>query len=473
MTIKKTLSLKYLIVVLLIMNLIAGQSGLDNHFSKIDSLLQLSYSRDNPGASVLVSEEFKTIIHKGYGLSNIELSTKVDTNTVFNIASISKQFTAMSILLLADENKLEIEDKLNKYVENLPENYEEITLENLLTHTSGIPNYSHLTEFDSLLIVDYYSMITEEFDISKVYNLVFKKELEFEQGTDFNYSNTGYQLLQDIIEIVTGESFASYIRKNIFSRLGMENSHFLSPTEIIRNRATGYTSDYKGKILNHPFLDWYNFELGSAGILSTTSDLYKWYKSLHYDIKLSKLADRYLFRPFELKDGSKSIYGMGFFVKKLKGYDIVTHNGDNPGYASCMLIIPDKNIYITILGNSDLYYSGSSRYHEIVAKRIAGILLDDPFPSFNEVNLDNSSLERYKGSYKFENNIIREVLVEENKIYTRREGGRKVQIYPFSENKFYYKNYLIYITFNYDEYGKVIMTMNYDDGRKTTGFMFN
>lgn len=437
---------------------------------QIDSLLMSAYKFGEPGVSVIISKKGKILLRKGYGKSNLELNVNITPETVFRIGSLTKQFTATGILLLANEKKLSIDDPIESYLPSLPNSYNDVKIKHLLTHTSGIVDYQHTDEFDNLIQNKYYDMVNEDLDSKVIFEILSKYNLEFQPGSQFSYSNSGYFLIGQIINKISNQSMASFLEEMIFQDLKMYNTRFFSSTDIIKNRATGYT-DINGKIILNPHINMEsNLYFPSGGIMSTVDDLFKWHQVLIHDSLFSKLAENYFFKPYLLNDGTESIYGMGYFIHKLKNQQLIFHNGDVSGYSSSMLYLPDDDIFIVLLGNSDLYSLFSSRYHENIGKRIAAILMGNPFPDFDEQEIAVDSLTKYTGTYIFEKNIMRKIGIEANRLYVQRNNGRKVPLLKSINDTFFFKNYLIYISFEYDKDKNVRkMTMHYDDGRNLIG----
>lgn len=459
---KRILIISFLLLVYVI--IIQAQNTLV--VTSIDSLLSNSYPENEPGVSVLISKENKVLLKKAYGLANIELGREMQTNNVFKISSVTKPITALGIFILANQKKISLTCPIIDYIPELNKEYSTVQIKHLLSHTSGIPSYTCTDEYEELFTKYYYHYVNEEISGDSIFNIINKHGLEFEPGEQFAYCNSGYFILEKIIEKVSGQKFENFMKENVFEPLEMENTRFFSPTQIIPNRVTGYTY-LENEIVNNPhtFLSGI-LTKGPGGILSTTEDLYSFYLGITETEYFKKISyDKYI-APFFLNDSTESVYSYGFFTRKLKGHRMISHNGDGSGFSSSLVILPDENIFIAILSNNDMYSRGSSRYHENIAKRIAARLVNDPYPEYKRIKLPEKDLAKYEGTYKSEDGVLRKISLAEGALFHQRNNGRKIQIYPFSKSSFYFDGYLIQINFNTDDYGKIkSLTVYYDDGR--------
>lgn len=432
----------------------------------IDSLLKSRYKQDEPGVSVLIARNNEILLRKSYGMASIELNVPMSPVHVFKIASITKPFTALAIFDLIANNKLNLNDSIIKYLPQLDPKYSYVQVRHLLSHTSGIIDFSRTNEFITLYSKYYFNFVNEEISGDSIFSIINKYDLLFNPGEQFDYCNSGYFFLERIIENISGLTFELYLKTKFFDPIKMNNTGIYGVTRIIKNRVPGYT-DIDSEVVNNPHVYLEGIlTKGNGGMVSCVDDLFLWYKAIMYDEYYYSISSEFFNNPYVLNDSSESVYSMGFFTKKLKNRKMLNHNGDASGFSSSLLILPDDDLFVVILGNSDLFSQGSSKYHEITAKRIAANLLNDPFPDYKTITLSDESMKKFEGVYVTENEVERRVLFENGNLYTQRKNGRKVRIYPYATNKFYYEGYLIDISFNMNESGSIIsLTMNYDDGR--------
>jgi len=230
----------------------------------IDSMIAKAVLADGPGISLIVTRNGKSIYHKARGMANLELGVPLETSSVFRIGSITKQFTAAAVMLLAEDGKLSIEDDITKFLPDYPTHGHKITIEHLLTHTSGIKSYTDIPHYTDASIKNDLT-VTELIDVFK------NQPMDFAPGERFAYTNSGYVLLGAIIEKLSGENYESFLQKRIFDPLEMRHSFYGQRSRIINNRATGYQGS-SGQPLNAAFLSMTQpYTAGS--LLSTTGDL--------------------------------------------------------------------------------------------------------------------------------------------------------------------------------------------------------
>ncbi len=294
---------------------IYSHSPAQNISLAVDSLMTTLYDRAQFNGSVLVATGGKVIYANGFGIADISKSINFTRKTTSYLASLSKQFTAMAVMMLEEQNKLTYEDKLSKYFPEFPSYANNVTIRNLLNHTSGIPDYFSL------------DIVHPGLTNKDVLNGLLKQDsLQFRPGDKFEYSNSNYVLLAMITEKVSGISLSTFMKKNIFGPLGMNNTLLYDTLKPeIKNRAYGYTmfrKDYDDDILT----------TGDGGIFSTVDDLFKWDQALYTEKLIKQTTLNEAFKPAILNDGSKSYYGFGWGIIEYNGKKIVTHAGEYNGF---------------------------------------------------------------------------------------------------------------------------------------------
>ena len=301
----------------------------------------------------LVAEKGKPIYHKAFGYLSFETKTPMDTTSLFELASVSKQFTAMVIMMLKEEGKLNYDDLLEKYLPGLP--YKNITIRHLLTHTSGLP--------------DYQKIMDEHWDKSKVagnadileYLKKYHPEKQFEPGEKYEYSNTGYVLLGSIAEKASGKDFVEFCRERIFKPVGMKSTDIRSLQEkaAIENFALGhiYVQEKQRYVRADSFpasnyTIWLGNRKGPGRISSTASDLLKWDRALYTENLIKKANLEEAFSPQKLNNDSLSNYGFGWEIETSKLGKVVRHSGDNPGYKTHIIRYIDVDKTLILLCNN-------------------------------------------------------------------------------------------------------------------------
>jgi CubicO group peptidase (beta-lactamase class C family) len=269
-----------------------------------------------PGLALAVVKDGKVIKAQGYGVANLETKTPVTPETVFELASVTKQFTATGIMLLVEEGRIGLDEKISKYLENTPDSWKNITVRHLLTHTSGLPTLDE--DFKSLVW-------TSNVSTAEMYDAARKDTLGFAAGDKFKYSDVGYFLLGMIIERVSGQKYAAFLSERIFKPAGMTSSSVLNQYKPIKNRARGYTI-YQDEVVD--IRRNIQVELPSHyGIMSTVLDLAKWDAALRSEKILKQSSLKLMWTPARLNNGQTHPYGFGWELDERRGHAIVGHSG--------------------------------------------------------------------------------------------------------------------------------------------------
>ncbi|MDQ4120686.1 MAG: beta-lactamase family protein [Acidobacteriota bacterium] len=327
---------------------------------KIDDYVRAQMSeRHIPGVAIAVVRGGKIVKIEGYGLANVELNVPVTKDTVFEIGSVSKQITAVAIMLLVEDGKINLDEKISKYLPTAPESWSKVTVRNLLTHTSGIKNYTGSPGFELIkrLKRDDFIRAAGAFP------------LEFEPGERYAYSNTGYNLLGHIIESASGKSYWDFLRERIFKPLGMNQTADRDPQFIVKNRADGY--EWENDRLTGR--DWDLTDLFAAGaIVSTISDLAKWEMGLRGDAFLKKTSKEQIWSPFILNDGKPHPYGFGWNIADFRGHKLISHTGHTAGFSAGILRYADDDLTVIVLSNLGTVGIGAQ-----IARGVAKIYLPE------------------------------------------------------------------------------------------------
>ena len=382
---------------------------------EIDKLLKGYTETGRFNGSALIASHDKILLEKGYGYKNFKESALNDSSTVFQIASVTKQFTSAVILKLVELNKLSLTDRLSKYYPNFPRG-EIITIENLLTHTSGIFDWTHSINF---------TPINEQTLVGFLKN----KPLDFTPGTKWSYSNSNYSLLGYIIQKVSGISYEDAVRKYIFIPLQMTRSGFDFKNLISKEKATGYStfsdsSKIEGKLYDSvgPF--------AAGEIYSTIGDLYNWHRGLQSYKILSRTSLEKASTPF------KDHYGYGWIIDSLYDRRITSHSGDISGFSSNLARITEDNVFIILLNNKE----GSGL--EVITRNILAILYDQPYSipvKRHPVKLDEEILKKYIGTYEVispHGPIQGEITFEKEKLMMQAKGP-KVELIAEKKDHFF------------------------------------
>jgi CubicO group peptidase (beta-lactamase class C family) len=321
--------------VLIAAGLLFATARADEVASKLDEYMTALTKLGQFGGSVLVARDGRVLLSKGYGLANAEWDIPNTPTTKFRLGSIAKQFTAMAIMQLDEKGKLKVEDPVCKYVPECPESWRKIAIHHLLTHTSGIPSF---TSFP-----DYIPTLSQPSLVSKTVERFKAKTLDFEPGTKFAYSNSGYVLLGYILEKVSEQDFSEYLDQNIFGPLKMQNSGYDSFGAVLKQRASGYMRR-AGKLANALYIDM-TIPHAAGALYSTVEDLYLWDQALYSEKLVSRPSLKRIFTPF------KDDYAYGWFVTKRFNRKLINHGGGINGFSTMIDRYPDDKAAVIVLSN--------------------------------------------------------------------------------------------------------------------------
>ncbi len=310
-----------------------------------------------PGISVAVVKDGKVVSAKGYGLANVELGAPATADTVYEIGSITKQFTATAIMMLVEGGKIGLDDKMRKYLPDTPEAWDAVTIRHLLTHTSGIKSYTGIPDFRTIM--------RQDSKKDEVIKTVASAPLEFKPGDKFNYCNTGYFLLGMVIEKVSGKSYGDFLAERIFKPLGMASTRANDMAEIVKNRSAGYS--YRGGALHNCEFASMTWPFAAGVIISTVGDMAKWDAALYSETLLKKSSLEQMWTPFKLNDGKASNYGFGWAISDKPGRRSVMHGGGINGFTTDIRRHYDDKLTVIVLTNSDTANPG------LISAKIAGM----------------------------------------------------------------------------------------------------
>jgi len=295
-----------------------------------------------PGLSLAVVRDGKTVKATGYGLADVENNLVAAPETVYEIGSVTKQFTATAVMMLAQDKKIILDDEISKYLFDLPEGWRAITVRQLMNQTSGLPEYYENPSRQTVAGKD-------------VIKIAAAASPKFTPGDGWNYSNTNHYLLGLIIEKASGKSYGDFLRERIFAPLGMSDTRYNDRRAIIKNRARGYDWDWgKAVLYNNEFLD-VSWAFAAGGIVSTVNDLAKWDAALYTDALVNGESKRQMWTAGKLKSGISHRYGFGWYVERINGHLNLSHGGDIPGFATYVTRYPDDKLTVIVCLNQYIY----------------------------------------------------------------------------------------------------------------------
>lgn len=399
----------------------------------VDKVFEKWNKPGSPGCALAVVKDGKIVYKNGYGLANLELDIRITPQSVFYIGSVSKQFVAFSIALLEARGKLDFDDDIRKYIPEMPDYGTTVTIRHLIHHTSGIRGYLTLLDLAGLDLGFYH---TAEDVIN---NIVARQEnLNFTPGKKYQYSNSGYLILADIVRRVSGKSFRQFTEENIFKPLGMKNSRFHDNyTELIKNRASSYYPKGKNGYVN--FISTFDL-VGSGGLYTTVEDLFLWDQNFyHHNVGGPELQET-IHTPGKLNNGEETDYAFALMHGKYKGLKIVEHGGALGGYRAMLMRFPEQHFSVICLSNLGSF--NPTR----VAYQVADIFLADQFKpepkekkkkkAYTFAKLKKKHLENKTGAYRNnEDGTILKISVKDDRL-TAFDGRNRFVLAPLSKERF-------------------------------------
>jgi CubicO group peptidase (beta-lactamase class C family) len=410
--------------------------------ARVDKLFKDYDTIDSPGASVAVVKDGMVVYRKGFGSAQLEYNIPITPSTVFHVASVSKQFTAMAALMLEAQGKLSLDDDIRKHLPWVPDMGKKITIRHLVHHTSGLRDQWSLLVMGGWRIDD---IITQDHIIDLVKRM---KELNFEPGAQYMYCNTGYTLMAEIVSAASGKPFEQWCDENIFKPLGMTSTHFHKEVDmIVKNRAYSYDRNDKKEFVKS-LLNYSN--VGATSLFTTVEDLVNWMRN--FDEK--RLADEKVMKRFltkgVLNDGKEIEYACGISVSEYKGLPTYSHGGGDAGFRSYLLYFPAQKLGVTVLSN---YANFNVRR---VTEQIADIYLDGKLKTAapaaaaaktaekkrKAIKISARKLKTFTGTYWLERaKLLRKIAVEKGKLYYVRDTGRRSELAPVSITTFKMKEF--------------------------------
>lgn len=330
-----------LITIVMTLSAHAASGGNDTLTPRVDALFHDFNQASAPGASVMVIKGGKVVLAKGYGLANLEEKTPCGTNTNFRLASVTKQFTVMAVLILAEHKQLSLDERLTDFFPEFPAYGSKITVRHLLTHTSGLIDYEDaIPKGTEIPVLDR--------DVLRL--LMQQDKTYFPPGAKYRYSNSAFALLALIVEARSSNTFARFLRENIFRPLKMSNTlAYEQGLSVVPNRAYGYSADAGGFKRTDQSLT--SSVLGDGGIYSSVTDLFRWDQALYTDKLVSRKMLKLAFTPGPATEHPDTGYGFGWFIGQYRGLREVWHSGNSLGFTTRIARFPDKKFTVIILTN--------------------------------------------------------------------------------------------------------------------------
>ncbi|MDR6193674.1 serine hydrolase [Siphonobacter sp. SORGH_AS_0500] len=423
-----------------------AQRKFDENLSlEIDSLFSQRLPAIAPGGVLLIARQGHALYHKAFGNADVSNKTLMQPDMIFRIGSMTKQFTAVAILQLVEAGKLSLQDSIQKYIKDFPSKGHTLTIEHLLTNTSGIKNYFEINNptqqrptYTPAQGVDY-----------------FKDEpLSFVPGSQFEYSNSNYYLLGYLIEVITGQTYEQYLREHVLAKANLTHTSYILPDSPVSPMPTAYTKvDRK---LKKARLQEVSTLYAAGGLLSSATDLLTWHQALLEGKLISRPLLKKAWASFKLNNGTDSPYGYGWYMKELDGQPTIEHSGSTDGFQTNAVYLPQADLYVTTLFNS---YETDMDWIVLTNDIIGQVFGRKPY------TLTIPQLQAYIGTYTYKKSYQMVITLEESKLYIRATNPKsrlpKVQLHPRSDGLFFIKEAELSFSFERDTKENVTSMASY------------
>ncbi len=421
-------------------------AGLAQDTARMSVVMKAQAANDRFMGSVLVAKDGAVIFEQSVGWANFEWKIAHTPTTKFRIGSVTKQFTAAAILLLAERGKLALDDPLSKFVPSAPETWKPVTVRQLLNHTGGVPSLTDHPNYATNKL----RPATPAQSIAHVAD----KALEFTPGEKFKYSNSGYVLLGWIVEVVSGLGYEAFLRENIFRPLGMNDSGLDSNTAVIPERAAGYVAGPKG-LTNAGYVDMH-VPHGAGALYSTPADLHRWTQGLFGGRLLSAASLEEMITP------ARSNYALGLFVATQKGRKVISHGGGIEGFNAQLAYYPEGKVTVVVLANNN----GSP--FAAIAEQLAALTFGETVRLAAErkaIAVPAAVLQRYVGVYQLNPRVTNTIRLVEGGLTTQLTGQPAIPVFAETEKEFFLKVVDAQMEFVTNEQGKVTHLLQHQGGR--------
>ncbi len=415
---------------------------------RLDEIVRSFSDQNRFMGTALVAKGDQVLLSKGYGFANLEWKIPNVPNAKFRLGSITKQFTAACILLLEERGKLSVDDPLSKHMSDAPEAWKDITIRHVLSHTSGIPSFTGFP--------NYRELEKNEYTAEKLVALFRDKPLDFQPGEKWNYSNSGFVLLGYLVEKISGQSYADFVKQNIFDKLGMKDSGYDLNRTVIEHRASGYTPSPKG-IENAGYINM-TVPHGAGALYSTTEDLLRWETGL-FGGKVLKPESL-----VKMTTPVKNDYAFGLGVEEKNGRKMISHGGGIEGFNTQLNYYPAEKVTVAVLGNLNGGAPGE------IAAMLGKVALGETVllpTERKEVKLSPEALAPLAGEYVLNPKASLTTTVENGQLMGQMTGQGKIPLFAESENKFFLKVVNAQLEFHREADGKVTGVTLFQNGHET------
>jgi D-alanyl-D-alanine carboxypeptidase len=387
----------------------------------LTQIVQQAYSIDAPGAAVIVVRDGQTLYRGARGLANVELSVSLQPEHRFRIGSVTKQFTAAAILLLAERGQLALSDPITKFLPDYHAQGHVVTIQQLLSHTSGIANYTEQPDWPPTLRTDV--------SVDQLIGIFQDKPFDFAPGERWKYDNSGYILLGAVIEKVSGQRYADFMRSQIFAPLGMTQTDYENTSAITPGRVAGYAPD-GDHWRNADFLSMTQ-PFAAGALLSTVDDLARWNTAIEHGELLTAASWQRASTSFSLPDGTSTRYGAGWILGRVGPVATLEHGGGINGFNAYVLRAPAAHVYVAVLTNAAPPRTPPQEVAVNLAARVLGVALDAP-----ELALPERRVKEFAGTYRFLGGELVTLARDGHHLYATRGKPARIELIPIGTDLF-------------------------------------
>lgn len=439
------------ILLLLLITVFQVQGYSQVNEARLDSIVKAYTVNNRFNGTVLVARDGKILLEKGYGYQDVAKKIPASPSSLYQYGSVTKQFTAALVLHLEEQGKLKLDDKLSKYFPQLPY-ADSVTIYNLLTHTSGIYNYTRNPDFMK-------SEAVKPIDQQKMFALFKDKQLDFQPGSKYSYSNSGYVLLGYIIEKASGKKYETLLTEKILKPLGMQTAGFDYTKSNSANRSIGYNSIDGEKVQPAGIVDS-SVSFSAGSLYGTARDLYKWHLGLQEKKLLSGTSYAKFTKPFH------SRYALGVSIDTSYGKHVEEHGGGIFGFTSMLKRFPADDVVIVVLSNNSSNATGD------IAKNLSAVLFNQEvnLPKVrNRLPIPKATMESLVGEYELMPQFKLVISIEDDKLMVTPTGQGKTELYADTEDLYYVTVVDAELVFEKDSEGKVKGLILKQSGRELPG----
>lgn len=406
----------------------------------VDRLFRSAVKPDGPGVTVIVVRKGSLLHRAAYGMANVELGVAMRPDHVLRIGSVTKQFTSAVIMQFVEEGKLSLSDPLGRFLPDYPAEGRAVTIEHLLTHTSGIQSYTDMPAWRGLM--------RNDMTLDELIGMFKTQPMQFAPGARYRYNNSGYVLLGAIIEKVTGKKFADVVRERIFAPLGMQDTRYDVTDDVVARRAPGY-SKAGDRFVNAPYLSMTQ-PYAAGALVSTVDDLATWDAALGAGRVMKPDSLARVFTPNRLASGNSTGYGYGWQIGQYEGRAVQEHGGGIHGFRAHVLRIPSDGVYVAVLSN----VAAAEPNPEFLARQAAAIAIGKPLVDPALVTLTPEQLDACVGRYRTVSGARHAVTREGARLFVLLGGQERREVFPAAADLFFEKGSFLRLRFERDGAGK-------------------